>query len=91
VHVFGEGLVSLAQDARVVAQAAVDGAGAAALGIDGEAGGEGEGALLQPLRAEQLVAKWLIAIPIVTNPGVKEQMPSGNPKTVPEDVPLAGC
>jgi hypothetical protein len=88
VDVFGQGLVGLAQDARVVAQAPVDAAGAAALRVNGETGREGERPLLEPFRAEQLIAERLVDLSIVTNPGIGEQIPSGNPRTVPEAFPL---
>ena len=49
VNVLGQGLVGLAQDAGVVAQAPVDAAGAAALGVNRETRGQGERPLLEPL------------------------------------------
>jgi len=88
VHVFGERLVGVMQDARVVAQPPVDAACAAPLRVDGKTRRQGERPLFEPLRAKQLVSERLVAIAFVKYPVVEEQMPSGNPSTVPEDVPL---
>jgi len=88
VNVLGQGLVGVAQDARVVAQAPVDAEGPAALGINRETRREGERPLLKPLGAEQFIAKRFVAVAIVTNPGVEEQIPSGIPSTVPGAIPL---
>ena len=88
VDVFGQRLVGVAQDARVVTQAPVDAAGAAALRVNRETRRQGERPLLEPFRAEQLIAERLVDLSIVTNPGIEEQTPSGNPRTVPEAIPL---
>lgn len=88
VNVLGQGLVGEAQDARVVAQAPVDAKGPAALGVNRETGREGERPLLEPLGAEQFIAKRFVTIAIVTNPIVEEQTSSGIPRTVPGTIPL---
>jgi hypothetical protein len=66
--VFGEGAIGVFEDARVVAQARVDAARAAAPGIDGEIRREGERPLFEPLGAERFFAKRLIASPAVSRP-----------------------
>jgi len=83
VHVFGEGLVGVPQDAGVMAQAAVDAARPAALLIDRETRRQGERPLFEPLGTEQLIAEGLFAVPFVANPGMEEQTPSYTPRTVP--------
>jgi len=71
-----------------VVQPGVDAAGAAALGIDRKTGRQGKRPLLESLGAKQLVPKRFFAIAVIECPVVGEQIPSGNPRTVPEDVPL---
>ena len=52
VDIFGERLVGLAQDARVVTQPRMDATGAATLAINREARGQRQRALLETFRAE---------------------------------------
>ena len=49
VNVFGQSLIRVPQDTGVVAQPAVNAAGAAALRIDGKTRRQGERPLLEPL------------------------------------------
>ena len=71
VHVFGQRLIGVMQDARVVAQPPVDAARAAPLRVDGETCRQGERPLLEPLRAKQLISERLIAIAFVKYPVVE--------------------
>jgi hypothetical protein len=87
VDVFGQGLVRVAQDAGVVTQPRIDAAGAPPLRIDGETRRQGERPLLEPFGAEQLVTERFEAIAGVGSPGMEEQIPSGNPRTMPEGIP----
>ena len=74
VHVLGHGEVRLAQDARVVGEAREHVPRVPARrGIDGQAGRQGLGPLLEPLDAQQLVPEGLLGRADATSPEPAEQ------------------
>ncbi|MDP3720230.1 MAG: hypothetical protein Q8T13_20900 [Acidobacteriota bacterium] len=72
MHVFGQGLIAIAQDAGIMVEPGVDAAGPPPLGIDGKTRRQGERPLLEAFRAQQLVTERFVAV-VVGRPSVEEQ------------------